>query len=183
MKPASGSKTTRTTGRWTSAQRPSTAATTVQAAEYKGKKRRASVSCPPPTAPPPKKSYGRELAKRLAKAPKATPYDKDDPHAMPTEAPLSDLRVHLGYLEEAIEGGAHALTGEEQSHVEVLTGKRLQQRTPQGEGAEPRKPEILPPGEPGKATEPVYSVLEPQEHGRRQDQGREAGRECQGYRE
>ena len=39
-------------------------------------------------------------------------------------------------LQEKIDEGVHALDGEEQNHVEVLTGKRLQQKT-----LEPRPPE------------------------------------------
>ena len=43
-------------------------------------------------------------------------------------------------MQANIEEGGHALDGDEQNHVEVLTGKRLQQRAPDGE---PRPPEEI----------------------------------------
>jgi hypothetical protein len=108
-----------------------------------------------------------KLGKDLAKKRKSSKLvDPDNPVAVPANATASELHVALGYLEETIDSGAHVLDGEEQGRIEVLTGKRLQQKAPE---AEPREAEDVGEGIEGAEGERAASkgnAMEPPERER-----------------
>lgn len=68
----------------------------------------------------------------------------------------SEQAARLEALQANIEEGAHALDGEEQNRVEVLTGRRLQQRAAT---EDPRPPEIIEGPDDGDV-EPSHPIAE-----------------------
>jgi hypothetical protein len=138
--------------------------TTTSVAEVEEKEKARIAQLPADQRPAAEEKLGRDLAKRRAASKKGG--DPLDPHAMPADASLADQRVMLGYLEESIESGVHVLDGEEQAHVEVLTGKRLQQRPPV-DLPRPQEDVIEPlAGEAGARAVSKGSALEPPERER-----------------
>ena len=104
------------------------------AAEFEKKEREKIAKLPAGERPAAEDKLGRELAKRKLAGPEVEP-----------AATRDDQAIALGFLEQTIEDGVHVLDGEEQSHVEVLTGKRLQQKA---NDKAPEQPEVLPPDTP-----------------------------------
>jgi hypothetical protein len=111
----------------------------------------------------------REQSRKRAKGDKSG--EKDDPSVreeFPTDATRGELMTALASLEARIEEGAHVLDGDDQSHVEVLTGRRLQQRV--ADDAEPREPEEVTEPDEGlddAASRPVEAyTMEPPERDR-----------------
>lgn len=138
--------------------------TTTSVADVEEKEKARIAQLPADQRPAAEEKLGRDLAKRRAASKKGG--DPLDPHAMPADASLSDQRVMLGYLEESIESGVHVLDGEEQAHVEVLTGKRLQQRAPV-EAPRPKEDVTEPAeGEAGARAVSKSAALEPPERER-----------------
>ena len=143
-----------------------------KAADDFEKKERARIDkLPADERPEAEQKLLKELAKkRLASGAKsgAGDFDPNEPLTMPPSGTTPEKLAQLDVLQASIEGGAHVLDGEEQSHVEVLTGKRLQQK-PAADHLSPRKPEDATEGVEGTEGERVTSkgsALEPPERDR-----------------
>lgn len=82
--------------------------------EWEQKERERIGALPADQKPAAEAQFNRELAKRkgVREGEVTGPVDEET----------------LAALEQAIKDGAHALDGEEQNHVEVMTGRRLQQK-------------------------------------------------------
>lgn len=126
--------------------------------EFDQKERARIAQLPADQRPAAEKAHKDELAKRHKTA-------LDDPSISANEA-RPELLTHLDALSASIEEGVHALDGEEQNHVEVVTGRRLQQRPP---AEDPRQPEDTKEpiaGDAGARAASRGAVLEPPERDR-----------------
>jgi hypothetical protein len=132
--------------------------------EYEKKERARIAQLPADQRPAAEKDLKADLDKRQKDH--RDGLDNPDPDSISPNESQGELRTHLESIAASIEDGSHALDGEEQSHVEVITGRRLQQRPPD---AEPRQPEdVTDPidGEEGARAASRSAVLEPPERDR-----------------
>lgn len=143
------------------------------------KKERARISqLPADQRPAAEKSLKEDLAKRR----KEHHAEKDlaDPMGVSANESQPELREHLDFLSTAIEDGVHVLSGAEQDHVEVLTGKRLQPRPP---AEDPREPKDVTEPIAGKAGADAASrgaALEPPERDRDKTKAAKPGESAKG---